>query len=182
MTILRQIVSFFLRLNEFVGQLLAGLNLVLVLLICGDVALRYAFNATTVAIIELEWHLFALIFLLGMGYAYRHDRHVRVDVFYCQFSPRVRAWVNLLGGLLFLTPFCLVAIYTAYRFAAYSFLFREGSPNPGGLPARYLIKSAITIGFALLFWQNLLVMARALTIIRGKQEAIFENDSPSHQT
>ncbi|GAB4404181.1 MAG: TRAP transporter small permease subunit [Microscillaceae bacterium] len=179
---MRQIFSFFYHLNESLGQILAGLNVVLVVLICADVALRYAFNATTVAIIELEWHLFALIFVLGMGYAYRHDRHVRVDAFYSQFSPRLRAWVNLLGGLLFLTPFCLVAMYTAYRFAAYSFLFREGSPNPGGLPARYLIKSAIVLGFALLFWQNLLVMARALAVIRGKQATIFEHDSTSSQT
>ena len=104
---------------------------------------------------ELEWHLFALIFLLGAGYAFKHDRHVRVDLFYAKFSEREKAWLNLWGSLLFLLPWSALIVYTAYDYAWISYLIGEGSPDPGGLPARYIIKFMVAIGIFLLFLQGL---------------------------
>ncbi len=102
---------------------------------------------------ELEWHLFGLIFLLGAGYAFRHDRHVRVDLFYAKFSAKDKALVNLFGGLILLIPWTAILIYVSFEYATIA--IGEGSPDPGGLPARYIIKFAITAGMVLLFLQGL---------------------------
>lgn len=125
----------------------------LVVLICVDVLLRYFFNATQKWIIELEWHLFALVFLIGASYTFQKDKHVRVDVFYQGFSEKKKLWVNLLGNVFFLIPWCLVIIYVSIKYANVSFSYLEQSPDPGGLPARYLIKYAISLGFILLLLQ-----------------------------
>ncbi|MGB3618597.1 MAG: TRAP transporter small permease subunit [Catalinimonas sp.] len=164
-TLLHRVAGAIDRVNEGVGRAVSWLNTALVLLIGYDVLTRYAFNYTQVGVVEAEWHLFALVFLLGAGWAYKHDRHVRVDVFYCRLSPRGRAWVNLLGVVCFLLPFCWVAARAGWRFTSNSFRFAESSPDPGGLPFRYLIKAAIPLGFALLSLQGVAEAARALLVI-----------------
>jgi TRAP-type mannitol/chloroaromatic compound transport system permease small subunit len=91
--------------------------------------------------------------MLSAAYTFRHDKHVRVDVWYQRFSPRDQALVNLLGNLILLLPWLGLLIYTSTLFAVDAWILREGSPDPGGLPARYLIKGVIPLGLALLFLQ-----------------------------
>lgn len=153
------------QLNETVGRSVAWLTTVLVLVIGYDVAARYLFNTSSAGIVELEWHLFSFIFLLGAAYALKHDRHVRVDVFYQNFTPRQQAWVNLVGTVLFLLPFCYVILVESWQFTVNSWSMQEGSPDPGGLPARYLVKAAIPLGFLLLLLQALsLLFTSILTL------------------
>jgi len=159
------------NLNEAVGKGVAWLNTLLVLLICYDVIARYLFNSTFSAIIELEWHLFAFIFLVGAAYALKHDKHVRVDVFYANFTEKQQAWVNLLGTVFFLIPFCLIVIYTSIRFTGNAFAINEGSPDPGGLPARYVVKAAIPIGFTLLLLQAISLLIKSLLTLIHKNPA-----------
>lgn len=102
---------------------------------------------------ELEWHLFSMLFLLGAAFTFQVDRHVRVDLFYSQMSKREKARINLFGNLLFLLPWCLFIIKYALAYAWASFQIGEGSPDPGGLPFRYIIKFCIAIGFVLLAMQ-----------------------------
>jgi TRAP-type mannitol/chloroaromatic compound transport system permease small subunit len=166
---LRGYIAFADRLNERVGQGVAWLSTLLVLLICFDVVKRYLLNTTSVMMIELEWYLFSLIFLLGAGFTLRHDRHVRVDVLYGRLSVTGKAWVNLLGSLLFLIPFCSVMIYSSLPYVRNSFLLREISPDPGGLPARYLIKAAIPLGFFLLLLQAFSLAFSSLLVIVEKE-------------
>ncbi|WKN33228.1 TRAP transporter small permease subunit [Porifericola rhodea] len=157
------------RLNEAIGKGVSWLNTVLVLLICYDVAARYLFNTSSSGIVELEWHIFSFIFLLGAAYALKHDRHVRVDVFYQNFSPKKQAWVNLLGTLLFLIPFCVITIQTSLKFTANAYTIQEGSPDPGGLPFRFIVKGAIPIGFTLLLLQAIsLAIQSLLTLTEPK--------------
>ncbi|RMG68126.1 MAG: TRAP transporter small permease subunit [Calditrichaeota bacterium] len=149
------------RLNERVGTLTSWLTSVLVLVVCYDVVTRYLLKHSSVAIQELEWHLFAIIFLTAAAYTLKHDRHVRVDIFYARFSPRLQALVDFLGTLLFLLPFSLLVIYSSRTFVWNSFLIRETSPDPGGLPARYLIKAFIPLGFTLVFLQGVALLIRS---------------------
>ena len=158
-------------LNEQVGRAVSWLTAALVLLICYDVFSRYALSHTSAWTMELEWHLFALIFLLGAGYALRHDKHVRVDLFYASFSARDKALVNLLGGLLFLLPLCVVLMYATFQYAWMSYLIREGSPDPGGLPARYVIKFSIFLAIGLLFLQGLASVIDAGLLLAGTSDA-----------
>lgn len=165
---LRTIAAAIHTLNERVGQAASWLTTALMLLVCFDVVVRYMFNQTQAWIMELEWHLFGLIFLFGAGYAFKHDRHVRVDLFYSKFNERDKAWVNLIGGLLFLLPWSAVLVYVTFDYAAVSWRIGEGSPDPGGLPARYLIKYAISAGLLLLLLQGLASVIDSFLVLRGE--------------
>lgn len=123
--------------------------------------MRYLFSKTSAFSFELEWHLFALIFLIGAAYTLQQDKHVRVDVFYSRFSEKTKAWVDIIGTLFFLLPFCLIASFESFSFVYNSFLVKETSPDPGGLPARYLIKSAIPFGLILLGLQGVSVLLKS---------------------
>lgn len=153
--------------SEKSGHAISWLTTVLVVVVCYDVFMRYFLKRTTVALQELEWHLFAIIFLLGAAYTLKHDRHVRVDVLYSRFSPKTQAWINFFGCLLFLIPFCLLIIWASERFVINSFVIRETSPDPGGLPARYLLKACIPLGFALVLVQGFAMLFRAYLDLRG---------------
>lgn len=144
-------------LTEWVGKTASWLVLALVLLICYDVAMRYLFQQGSVALQELEWHLFALIFLLGSAYTLKHDEHVRVDILYQSrfVSDKQRAWINILGTLFFLFPFCILILVSGWPFVENAFYYNESSPDPGGLPYRYLLKGSLLLAFGLLILQGL---------------------------
>ncbi len=156
-------------LSEWTGRFVAWLILVMALLICYDVAMRYLLHSGSVAVQELEWHVFALVFLLGAAYTMKHDAHVRVDIIYQSrwMNPRRRAWVDLIGGLLFLLPFCILIIATAWPFAYSAYQLGEGSPDAGGLPDRFILKGAIPVGFGLLLLQGVASIIRSIQIIAG---------------
>lgn len=158
--------SFIEKISEWAGKQTAWLTTALVLLICWDVSQRYVFKTSTAAMLEMEWYLFSIIFLMGAGYTLKHDKHVRVDVFYAKMSPRQQAWIDFTGTILFLIPFCLVVIYGACKYTLVSFNYNEASPDAGGLPARYLIKAVIPIGFLFLLLQSFAFGLRAYLAIK----------------
>ena len=140
--------------NDRIGKLVGWLTTTMVLVIFYDTVMRYAFNKGNVALQELEWHLFSVIFLIGAAYTLKEGGHVRVDILYINFSKRTKAWVDFLGSLIFLIPFCLVVIYATQKFVGNSWAVKEVSPDPGGLPARYVLKAMIPTGFILLILQG----------------------------
>ncbi len=154
-------------LNETIGKLVSWLTTALVIIFCYDVVMRYLFSNTAVWITELEWHFFSLIFLIGAAYAFKHDKHVRVDVFYSNFSVKGKALINFIGITIFLIPWCLVIIKASYNYASYALLLNEGSANPGGLPYRFIIKFSITVGFILLLLQAISEWMKALVVLRS---------------
>ncbi|MEQ8560968.1 MAG: TRAP transporter small permease subunit, partial [Cytophagales bacterium] len=107
---------------------------------------------------ELEWYFFSILFLLGLSYTFKSDRHVRVDVFYNGFSKKKKDLVNKFGIVLFLIPFCLLVIYYSGKYTYNSWLIMEGSPEANGLPWRFLIKSLIPFGYTLLLFQAVLFL------------------------
>ncbi|WP_436517962.1 TRAP transporter small permease subunit [Ekhidna sp. To15] len=156
--------------NSTIGKVTSWLTLLLVFIIVIDVILRYSLSITSAASFELEWHLFAAIFLLGAAYTLKEDKHVRVDVFYDRFSDKTKAWVNLIGGLMLLLPFCVVAFWESLTFVQNSYMLNETSPQPGGLPARWIIKSTIPIGFLLLGLQGISSITKSIiTISHGRK-------------
>ena len=138
------------------GKISSWFSLALVLLISTDVLLRYVFNFSTASLYEMEWHLFAIIFLLASPYTLQKNKHVRVDVFYNNFSKRKKNIVDLIGNIIFLIPFSFIIFYTSLPFVEDSFSILESSPDPGGLPYRFIIKSIIPIAFFLLMMQGIL--------------------------
>jgi TRAP-type mannitol/chloroaromatic compound transport system permease small subunit len=139
------------------------------LLVGYDVAMRYLFHRGSVALQELEWHLFALLFLLGAAYTYKHDGHVRVELFYQKLGERGRAWVDLFGNVFFLLPFCALVIWSSWPFVYNAFIFSESSPDPGGLPYRFVLKAAIPLGFLLLALQGVAASLRSAVTLFARQ-------------
>ena len=154
------------NLAEWTGRLTAWLTLLMVAITFLVVVLRYAFNIGWIGMQESITYLHAMVFMLGAAYTLRHDGHVRVDIFYRKWGGRRRAWVDLLGAILLLLPVCLFIAWTSWDYVLASWSFKEGSPEAGGLPLVYLLKTCMLIMPVLLILQGL---AQALTAWRRLQ-------------
>ncbi|TYC51539.1 TRAP transporter small permease subunit [Rhodobacterales bacterium] len=150
------------RFVRLVGEIMAWTGLALVLVIAFNVCARYLFSFGSVGLQETEWHLLAVGALFGMPYALNRGEEVRVDVLYGRFSPGTKRVVNAAGAL-FLMIASLIIAYLSLSFVRQSFVLGEGSADPGGLPGRWLLKSAIPISFFLLALQALSTFARLVT-------------------
>jgi TRAP-type mannitol/chloroaromatic compound transport system permease small subunit len=152
--------------TDVIGRITAWSTFALVMVMAGNVLLRYAFSTGSVWAQELEWHLMAPICLFGMSYALRHGEHVRVDVVYGGFSPRTKHIVDLISSLLAIVVAILI-IKLSWNYVGQSWANNEDSANPGGIPARYVLKALIPIGFALFAVQSLAEAARAAVALRS---------------
>lgn len=153
------------------GKLASWLVVAIILLICIDVTFRYLLDATQVWIIELEWHMFGLLLLFCGGWTWLEDKHVRVDVFYNRFSSRLANRLDVTGHLLLAIPWLIVVVYTSIVYASYALEWNERSPDPGGLPARYILKFGITGGF-------ILMLMAAVVLLRNSFSKKVEQDEP----
>lgn len=170
MEVLKTIVNFIDGFNDLVGRGVSWVTSGLVAVVFVDVAMRYLFNTSFVFTQELEWHLFAFIFLMGAGYTLLYDGHVRVDIIYQRLSTKARAWVNFICCFVFLFPGCFLVIYTSLDFVANSFAVMEGSPDPGGIPFRFILKACIPAGFILFALQGVSLMLKSLFVITGQAD------------
>lgn len=151
---------------DAIGRVVAWTCLALVLVMAGNVLLRYSLATGSVWAQELEWHLMSPIALVGMSYALRHGEHVRVDVLFARFGPRTRAVIDALSAALAVAV-ALIVIQLSVGYVGQSVAQNEGSANPGGIPYRYLLKALIPIGFALLALQSLAALVRAVARLRA---------------
>lgn len=156
--------------TERSGGVVSWLALLLVVIVVYDVFTRYVLSASSVAVQELEWHIFALLFLLAASYTLKHNRHVRVDVFYVRLTRKQQAMVDIMGGIFFLLPFTLVIIFTSWSYVSNSFFILESSPDPGGLPYRFVLKAAIPLGFMLFLVQGAAEIFRSILVITDKPD------------
>lgn len=159
------------RFTNAIGKLAYWLVLVMIGVGVWNVLGRYVGHAigqnlSSNALIETQWYLFDLVFLLGAAYTLQHNEHVRVDVFYARWSRRRQAIANLFGTLFFLLPFAVLAIYFSWGAVAQSWVIRETSPDPGGL-IRYPIKAMILVSFVLLILQGIADAINNWAIISG---------------
>jgi len=157
------------NITEFFGRISSYLVLVLSFLVVWDALSRYLFHNGSVALQELEWHIFDVIFLLGLSWALKADEHVRVDIFYSRFSPKTKAVINLISMLFLILPFSLMIVYTSSNFIYLSYLQDEISSDPGGLKYRYVIKGFIAFGFILLALQALSEAFKNFLILRSSK-------------
>jgi TRAP-type mannitol/chloroaromatic compound transport system permease small subunit len=152
---------------DVIGRITAWSTFTLVVVMAGNVLLRYLFSTGSVWSQELEWHLMAPICLFGMSYALRHGEHVRVDVLFARFPDRLKTAIDLLAAALAIL-IALAVIYLSITYVGQSWRIDEGSANPGGIPGRYALKALIPIGFALLALQSLAQAIRAALILARK--------------
>ena len=135
------------RFSDFLGTVAAVLFILMLMNVFIDVVMRYALNEVSIAMQEMEWHLFAAMFMLGVPYTLRAGGHVRVDLVYENLSIRCKAIIDIAGGLLLLIPFCLLVGWYGIDFAHEAWSLGETSGDPGGLSNRWIIKAVIPFAF-----------------------------------
>ncbi len=173
--------------NRFVNRMTGGLGRVISWMVMLMVAIS-AFNAiarwlgrwiginlSSNLYLELQWYLFSLIFLLGAAYALKENAHVRVDVIYGRLRARSRAVINVIGSVVMLMPFCLFVLWVSWPSIRNSWVVREGSPDPSGLP-RYPIKAVIIVAFVLLLAQGVAELIKDMRIMRSSGDAEADAD------
>jgi len=137
--------------------------------------LRYGFGKGSIMFEELQWHIYAVGFMIGLSYCADVDRHVRVDVIAEKWSLRTRAWIELIGLVAFLLPFAVIVAFEGVPYAKSAWDFHEVSAAPGGLPYRWVLKSFISIAFALLALTAVSRLTRCTTLLFGFPKALPTN-------
>ena len=154
------------RLSIFCGWVACVAMILMAANVFYDVVARYAFNNVSIGMQEMEWHLYAAVFLLGIPYAMRTDGHVRVDVFYDRWEDPMKAWVNLIGALTLVIPFSMLIVYYGYSFVIESYSLGEGSGDPGGLQYRWLVKSLLPLSGFFMATSGLGMVTQAIRVLK----------------
>ncbi|RUM38400.1 MAG: C4-dicarboxylate ABC transporter permease [Desulfobulbus sp.] len=154
------------RIVDVMGKITSLLLLLMVLNVSFDVMMRYLFHDSSVGMQEMEWHLFAVIFLFGISVALKDEGHVRVDFLYDNFSPRKKAVINILGTFFFLMPLALLIFFGSFEYVKDAFITHEISEDPGGLPFRWVIKGMIPLSFGFLLMSGVGYVLQNIRLFR----------------
>lgn len=152
---------------DFIGSITSVAMVLMILNVFYDVIMRYFFRAGSIAMQEMEWHLFSIIILLGVAYTLKEDGHVRVDLVYDRLSEKKKAMINMVGVFAFILPIALLVGISSIHNAHEAYLSMEQSGDPGGLPYRWIVKSLIPLSFLLLIITSIGYFIRNLNIYKG---------------
>lgn len=162
------------QLEQYLNTLIKGVGalcaIALILLVCTvafNAVARYGFNYISIGFEEMAWHLNAIIFMLGMSFALHTGHHVRVDIIYQNLTIKHRAWIDLVGSVLFLLPFCIILIYYGWDYMQQSYATSERSEHPTGLPYRFIIKGLIFASFSVLLLATVSFVIHKINLLRG---------------
>ena len=153
------------RLNTATGRVVANAGLLMALITTGIVVMRYGFGQGSIGAQESVLYLHATLFMLGAAPSLLADKHVRVDVFYRAMSERRQTWVNTIGHTAFTLPFCALIFFGSYDYVAESWHILEGSPDPGGIPAVFLLKTLMPLLAVLLALQAISQIIKGLIVL-----------------
>ena len=151
---------------RWLGTASAWLTFAMVLVTVAIVVLRYAFGTGAIALQESVVYAHATVIALGLAYTLQTDGHVRVDLFYSRASDRTKAWIDLIGHAVFLIPVCCAMVYLSLDYVGASWRIQEGSPEVGGLPAVFLLKTLIPVAAVLLLLQGFVLLIRTALRLR----------------
>jgi TRAP-type mannitol/chloroaromatic compound transport system permease small subunit len=166
-------------LNERVGHLVYWLILAAVIVSAGNATVRYLFDTSSNGWLELQWYLFSAVFLLASGYTLKHNEHVRIDVINSHLPPRLRAWIDLFGGLFFLLPMAIVIMALSWPMFVESVERHEYSSDAGGL-LRWPVKLLIPFGFLLLSLQGVAEIIKRAGFLSGHlPDPLEEHHAPA---
>jgi TRAP-type mannitol/chloroaromatic compound transport system permease small subunit len=155
--------------TDYCGRLLAWLSLAMAIVTALVVVFRYGFNLGSITAQEAVTYMHGALFMLGAAYSLKVGGHVRVDIFYQHFSLRTKAWINSLGGIVFLLPLCFFIFGISWNYVMESWAIRETSPEPGGIPAVFLLKSLLPLMALNLLLQGLAETLRNALILVEEQ-------------
>ncbi|MFC4626054.1 TRAP transporter small permease subunit [Daeguia caeni] len=153
--------------NSFIGKAISWFILVAVLISAVNAVTRKLFSLSSNAWLEAQWYLFSAVFLIAAGYTLLNNEHVKVDLLYSRYSRRTQLWVEILGTIFFLMPFCLITIYLSWPVFEAKFASGETSNNTGGL-VLWPVWLMIPIGFGLLALQGVSEIIKRIAILQGR--------------
>ncbi|RTE64491.1 TRAP transporter small permease subunit [Amphritea opalescens] len=157
--------------SELLGKVSALLFIVMLFNVFFDVVMRYLFNDVSIGMQELEWHLYASVFLLGVPYTLKTGGHVRVDLIYEGLTSKTKALIDMFGVLILLIPFCALVGWYSVGFAMEAYDLGETSGDPGGLPYRWIIKAVIPFAFFSIVISGLGMLLKSINILLGHGQA-----------
>jgi len=160
------------KFTEVTGRFISWATVTMVILVVLVVITRYFLGLGSIALQESVTYLHCLVFMMGFAFTLKHDGHVRVDIFYRGFSPRFKAIVNLIGGLLFLIPFCLLIFFISWDYVLASWVIRETSAENNGLPFIYLLKTLMLLMPVTLLLQGIAEILRSGLILSGADVSV----------
>lgn len=163
--------------NAQFGVLANWMVLLACLISAGNAMSRYLFSISSNGWLEIQWYLFAGMVLLGGAYTLKMNEHVRVDLVYGMVSERTRIWIDIIGGLLFLLPICIILIYFTWPWFVESYRIGEVSTNAGGL-IRWPVKILLPVGFALMALQGVSEIIKRIAALEHVIEADFKYEKP----
>ncbi len=167
---LLKIERFFNKFADIIGTITATAMVLMILNVFYDVVMRYFFKSGSIAMQEMEWHLFSVIILLGISYTLKEDGHVRVDLVYDRLSSRKKAMINMVGSIAFILPIAILVFLSSVGPVLEAIDTMEGSGDPGGLPYRWIVKSLIPLSFFLLIITTVGFFIRNLNVYKGLHE------------
>jgi TRAP-type mannitol/chloroaromatic compound transport system permease small subunit len=162
--------KFFNKFADIIGTITAIAMVLMILNVFYDVIMRYFFKSGSIAMQEMEWHLFSVIILLGISYTLKEDGHVRVDLIYDRWSPKKKAMVNMIGAIIFILPIAILVGHSSINNAYEAYLSMEQSGDPGGLPYRWIVKALIPLSFFLLIITTIGFFIKNLNVYKGNHE------------
>lgn len=166
-------------LNSRIGQTAYWLVLVAVLVSAGNALMRYTFNISSNAWLEIQWYLFSAVFLLCAAYTFLHNEHIRIDIVSSRMTPRGRDAMDVFGHLVFLMPLCIVMLYEAWPYFMVAYRSGEVSSNAGGL-LRWPVRLLIPVGFTLLLLQMVSELIKRIAVMRGLIPDPYAGKGGSH--
>jgi TRAP-type mannitol/chloroaromatic compound transport system permease small subunit len=165
------------KIIDGLGNFCSVLMLLMVANVFIDVIMRYFFNDVSIAMQELEWHLFGAMFMFGLAYTLKEDAHVRVDIVYDRMSTAKKAWVNILGSLFLALPITLFILYFSIDYTFDAFEMGEGSPDPGGLPYRWVVRSVIPVSSVFLVLSIVYVILNNIQTLHAGETNANDNSN-----
>lgn len=166
--------------SELIGKLAMWLILAATLISAGNAIVRKLFDSSSNALLEIQWYLFAAVFMLGGGYAFLRNAHVRIDFISSRFSARGRNWVDVMGILVFLFPLCYMMATLGWPLFERAWNTGEMSSNSGGL-IRWPVYGLIPLGFAILFLQGISELIKRLAFLTGNGPDVLAHEGPSDE-
>jgi TRAP-type mannitol/chloroaromatic compound transport system permease small subunit len=178
MSFLLQISRLIDAISELIGKMAMWLILAATLISTGNALIRKIFGTSSNAWLEIQWYLFAAVFMLGGGYAFLRNAHVRIDFISSRFSDRTRNWIDIGGILIFLFPLCYMMATMGWPLFVNAYVSGEMSSNSGGL-IRWPVYALIPLGFALLFLQGLSELIKRFAFLTGRGPDVLSHSGPS---
>lgn len=154
------------RLNDWVGRIVYWAVLVAVIISAGNASVRYLFNTSSNAWLEVQWYLFSVVFMLCAGYTLLRNEHIRIDVIVSRFSEKTLTWIDIIGTTLFLLPISIIIMYLSWPMLVDSFVRNEMSSDAGGL-IRWPVKLLLPLGFLLLILQGFSELIKRIAFLQG---------------